>query len=843
MGIQGLLPQLKPIQNPVSLHRYEGQILGIDGYAWLHRAAYSCSYELAMDKPTDKYLQFFIKKIGMLRHFKIEPYIIFDGGSIGVKKETELKRREKRVENRTIAERLWNSGNKSQAMDYFQKSVDITPEMAKCVIDYCKTNKIKYIVAPFEADSQMVYLEKHGHIDGIISEDSDLLVFGCRKLITKLNDYGECIEICSDDFQQLKDKFPLSDLTLDGIRTMVSLSGCDYTNGIPKVGLLRAIKLVQRFKSMEKILNHIKLEGKLTIPSTFEEEYELANYSFQFQRVYCPERRQIVTLNEIPEQYYTIPNIIERIAESIGKPINIKTKERFVGIAMEDIDHNLHTKIALGDLNSYNYNKPLANREIKLQLTTKSEIVESGNRFLPHNNITSIDITTIKSNNNVNRVINKPMVVRNRSIESYFGMKIKGNSKPTRSNTTIGTVPLTLLDNNSQPSVFEDRRYFSTNGTTMDNVALSLQRQEEKTNKIINRRKLTVRAMRSSSTKASKMSNTTRLTDSMTMGQSTSVSNDGTNKLTTSKFFQSLQNQHSSPALVQNNEQRFRQPSIAESEASTEVPESQLSTQISVTPCITSAGTAIKESTSQCSIKDENKKPDDQHNDDETYSDSQSVTNSELSELSDNEHDDREENRYNPISDDSSDIQEEEDQFNKDDIKIDQIKERCNSQTRKLVGCKMQLSQFAYKKNNDFPSSDSINDIKKTSRLPFQEFNPNQRSKNITFEKNKINKPLKSNKFTERSINSLVYTIKGELNSDENVDNTNNTANNKEFKRIGLSKGIELRVSSSRSSSQIFEDSDNEMKPQTHKSPIKRIVVRSSKRSISSLSCFSYNGS
>ena len=38
------------------------------------------------------------------------------------------------------------------------------------------------IVAPYEADSQLAYLSKEQIVDLIITEDSDLLVFGCRKV-------------------------------------------------------------------------------------------------------------------------------------------------------------------------------------------------------------------------------------------------------------------------------------------------------------------------------------------------------------------------------------------------------------------------------------------------------------------------------------------------------------------------------------------------------------------------------------------------------------------------------------------------------------------------------------
>lgn len=551
MGIQGLLPQLKPIQNPVTLSRYEGQILGIDGYAWLHRSAYSCAHELALGKPTEKYLQFFIKKISMLRNFKIEPYFVFDGGSISVKKDTELKRRQKRLENRTIAERLWNSGDKTHAMEYFQKCVDITPEMAKCVIDYCKVNRIRYVVAPFEADSQMVYLEKHGLIDGIISEDSDLLIFGCRKLITKLNDFGECIEICSDDFKKLRDKFPLYNMSLEGMRTMVALAGCDYTDGLPKIGLVRAMKLVQRFNKMEKIINHIKLEGKIEVPSNFYEEYELANYSFQFQRVYCPQRKIIVPLNDIPEKYLSIPNIADKIAQSIGQPIHLISKERFCGIDPEDIDHELHRKIAIGELNPYNFKKPLINREHTLQLTTtKSEII-------PNSSNKSI----------MNRpMLNKP---KSRPIESFFGIKrIKKEIAPIRSTTLSSVLP----DMTGQNTIYQERRYFSTS----DMIKESLHRQESKTDRVVNNRLLTVRAKRSTSHRSNNP-----------IGEPADTITS-----TTSKFFQGKCSSSDVDASIKMNEitstcataipQQFRQPSpVRDSEVETEIPESMLPTQIS----------------------------------------------------------------------------------------------------------------------------------------------------------------------------------------------------------------------------------------------------------------------
>ncbi len=45
-----------------------------------------------------------------------------------------------------------------------------------------QAENVEYVVAPYEADAQLAYLEREGIVDGIITEDSDLLVFGCRQV-------------------------------------------------------------------------------------------------------------------------------------------------------------------------------------------------------------------------------------------------------------------------------------------------------------------------------------------------------------------------------------------------------------------------------------------------------------------------------------------------------------------------------------------------------------------------------------------------------------------------------------------------------------------------------------
>ena len=46
---------------------------------------------------------------------------------------------------------------------------------------------IEFIVAPYEADAQLTYLYKEHIVDVVITEDSDLLAFGCEKVLFKMD--------------------------------------------------------------------------------------------------------------------------------------------------------------------------------------------------------------------------------------------------------------------------------------------------------------------------------------------------------------------------------------------------------------------------------------------------------------------------------------------------------------------------------------------------------------------------------------------------------------------------------------------------------------------------------
>ncbi|KAF6804462.1 exo1 protein [Colletotrichum sojae] len=328
MGVSGLLPLLKSIQKPTELKKSAGETLGVDAYGWLHRGAIACAVELAQGKPTRKYVDFAMHRVRMLRHFGVKPYLVFDGDFLPSKAATEGSRAKRREESKKQAMELLKAGKPSQAHLEFQKAIDVTPEMARNLIDELKKMDVSYVVAPYEADAQLVYLERQGLIDGILSEDSDLLVFGCKRLLTKLDQYGNCIEINRRDFCACRE-VSLTGWTDADFRRMAILSGCDYLEGIPNMGLKTAYRSLRKHKTPERLVRMIQFEGKHRVSENYLSRFFQAELTFLHQRVYCPIKKQLVCLTE-PEE---------------GKGVEDMP---FIGAYVEP---ELATAVAVGDVN------------------------------------------------------------------------------------------------------------------------------------------------------------------------------------------------------------------------------------------------------------------------------------------------------------------------------------------------------------------------------------------------------------------------------------------------------------------------------------------------------------
>lgn len=96
----------------------------------------------------------------------------------------------------------------------------------------------------------------------IVTEDSDLLAFGVRKVLFKMDRQGNGTEVDLDRLGEVEE-INFKTFTSDMLLTTCILSGCDYLDSIKGIGFKKAHRLVYECgDDVQAILKKIRREGK-----------------------------------------------------------------------------------------------------------------------------------------------------------------------------------------------------------------------------------------------------------------------------------------------------------------------------------------------------------------------------------------------------------------------------------------------------------------------------------------------------------------------------------------------------------------------------------------------------
>ncbi|KAJ5115045.1 hypothetical protein NUU61_000804 [Penicillium alfredii] len=433
MGIKGLHGLLKSIQKPCHLKKFDGQTIGIDAYGWLHRGTVACSVDLVLDKPTRKHIDFVLNRVRMLLYFGVTPYLVFDGDNLPSKAGTEHDRHQRRQDSKALGLELQRKGRMPEAYQEFQKAVDVTPYMARQLIEELKQMQVQYVVAPYEADAQLVYLEQQNIIHGIISEDSDLLVFGAKRLLSKLDQHGECIEINRVDFTACREVSLVGWSDAD-FRRMCILSGCDYLASIPKMGLKTAYRSIRKHRTVEKALRMLQFDGQFQVPADYLANFQQAELTFLYQRVFCPNAQKLVTL--------TPPDDVVNLDELpyIGGDVD---PEIAAGVARGELDPTTKEPILV---------KPLVAGKLPLGVNRR-QTLGSSSELKPRKPINSFFTPKRTPLAELDPNSLTPSPSQQRLLERNANNSWQANSAPFRSNTTRTTPHRTFSDQGLSPMV------------------------------------------------------------------------------------------------------------------------------------------------------------------------------------------------------------------------------------------------------------------------------------------------------------------------------------------------------------------------------------------------------
>lgn len=134
--------------------------------------------------------------------------------------------------------RTLNQQNKIAMRD----SEDITHQMVAQIQLMLRLFGIPYITAPMEAEAQCAELARLDLVDGVITDDNDVFLFGgtqCFKNLFNDAKFVECF-IAHDLDRELS-------LNRDRLISLAYLLGSDYTIGLPGVGPVVAMELMAEF--------------------------------------------------------------------------------------------------------------------------------------------------------------------------------------------------------------------------------------------------------------------------------------------------------------------------------------------------------------------------------------------------------------------------------------------------------------------------------------------------------------------------------------------------------------------------------------------------------------------
>lgn len=105
---------------------------------------------------------------------------------------------------------------------------------------------LPYITAPMEAEAQCAELVSLGLVDGIVTDDSDIFLFGGTRVYKNMFNQAKFVEcyLSSD----LEKEYSLD---REKIIQIAHLLGSDYTEGLPSVGPVTALEILSEFENLD----------------------------------------------------------------------------------------------------------------------------------------------------------------------------------------------------------------------------------------------------------------------------------------------------------------------------------------------------------------------------------------------------------------------------------------------------------------------------------------------------------------------------------------------------------------------------------------------------------------
>ena len=159
-----------------------------------------------------------------LENFQITPIFIFDGESPAEKKELLLKNKECKLKAEKRYNMMKRQGKCGQKLDNLKKRfLRLTTSDMNQARELIEAYGFKHYTAEGEAEQLCAKLVKMNVAYACLSEDSDLFLYGCTRILKALD-----LNRCSITMYEMNVILHELNLTLEELKEMAVLCGTDY---------------------------------------------------------------------------------------------------------------------------------------------------------------------------------------------------------------------------------------------------------------------------------------------------------------------------------------------------------------------------------------------------------------------------------------------------------------------------------------------------------------------------------------------------------------------------------------------------------------------------------------
>lgn len=143
--------------------------------------------------------------------------------------------------------------------------VPISPSDYELLREMLDVLNIQFCISPDnqEAESLCVLLTNEGIVDAILTEDTDAIAYGAKKMLFNVNFRQETVESL-----ELENILNNLDITYSQLKDWCIMCGTDYNKNIPMVGPKKAYDLIKKHGNLETIEIHGKNIDVLNYPIT-----------------------------------------------------------------------------------------------------------------------------------------------------------------------------------------------------------------------------------------------------------------------------------------------------------------------------------------------------------------------------------------------------------------------------------------------------------------------------------------------------------------------------------------------------------------------------------------------